>query len=226
MWVSKYNAESLFIILQSLLLLVMVVAVTNLTEDKKELKREIKAVKSNNDRLLQINSVLNNELKDVKVKVLELQEENRQINSRVQQLQQSNKDLQNEVHRLKQKNNELRRKLSMEGSKASPLPSRGSHEVGKTFYMNSTAYTAYCRGCSGKTKWGELDLRANPNLKVIAVDPNIIPLGTKVYVEGYGYAIAADTGGAIRGHKIDIFMPSRQQALQWGRRIVRVTILN
>ena len=47
---------------------------------------------------------------------------------------------------------------------------------------------------------------------MIAVDPNVIPLGSKVYVEGYGEAIAADTGGAIKGNKIDVHVPSKSQA--------------
>ncbi|MEN8905161.1 MAG: 3D domain-containing protein [Clostridiales bacterium] len=65
----------------------------------------------------------------------------------------------------------------------------------------------------------------------IAVDPNIIPLGSKVYVEGigtntdYGYAIAADTGGAIRGNKIDLCFDSRSEAINWGCRSVKVYIL-
>ena len=48
------------------------------------------------------------------------------------------------------------------------------------------------------------------------MDPRVIPLGTKVYVEGYGYAIAADTGGAIKGNKIDVFFSSKQNAYQLG----------
>lgn len=91
--------------------------------------------------------------------------------------------------------------------------------------MNATAYTAYCEGCSGTTAIG-IDLRSNPNQKVIAVDPNIIPLGSKVWVEGYGEAIAADTGGAIKGNKIDVFIPTQQQALEWGRKQVKVRIYN
>ncbi|MGN1402055.1 MAG: LysM peptidoglycan-binding domain-containing protein [Bacillus sp. (in: firmicutes)] len=94
----------------------------------------------------------------------------------------------------------------------------------KTIEMTATAYTAYCSGCSGVTASG-MDLRANPDAKVIAVDPSVIPLGTKVYVEGYGYAVAADTGGAIKGNKIDVFTPSKDDALQWGRRTVEVQIL-
>ncbi|WP_090767897.1 G5 and 3D domain-containing protein [Bacillus sp. OK048] len=101
--------------------------------------------------------------------------------------------------------------------------SRGA-ETGTEFYVNTTAYTAYCNGCSGRTASG-LDLRANPNAKVIAVDPRVIPLGTKVYVEGYGYAIAADTGGAIKGHKIDVFFPTKTEAFRWGVRKVKIKIL-
>jgi uncharacterized protein YabE (DUF348 family) len=101
--------------------------------------------------------------------------------------------------------------------------SRGA-ETGTEFYVNTTAYTAYCNGCSGRTATG-FDLRANPSAKVIAVDPNVIPLGTKVYVEGYGYAVAADTGGAINGHKIDVFFPTKAEAFRWGVRKVKVKIL-
>lgn len=101
--------------------------------------------------------------------------------------------------------------------------SRGA-ETGTEFYVNTTAYTAYCNGCSGRTATG-LDLRANPGAKVIAVDPSIIPLGTKVYVEGYGYAVAADTGGAIKGHKIDVFFPTKAEAFRWGVRKVKIKIL-
>lgn len=96
---------------------------------------------------------------------------------------------------------------------------------GQTMSMSATAYTAYCNGCSGITANGT-DLRSNPNQKVIAVDPKVIPLGTRVYVEGYGEAIAADTGGAIKGNKIDVFIPTKDEALNWGRRTVQVTILN
>lgn len=97
-------------------------------------------------------------------------------------------------------------------------------EQGKTMTVEATAYTAYCNGCSGVTYTG-IDLRANPNQKVIAVDPNVIPLGSKVYVEGYGEAIAGDIGGLIKGNRIDVFIPSKSDAYEWGRRTVEITIL-
>lgn len=91
--------------------------------------------------------------------------------------------------------------------------------------VEATAYTAYCKGCSGITKTG-INLRSNPKLKVIAVDPKVIPLGSKVWVEGYGEAIAGDTGGAIKGNKIDVFIPSKTDAYTWGRKQVKIKVYN
>ncbi|OQP04375.1 hypothetical protein B1690_15820 [Geobacillus sp. 46C-IIa] len=110
-------------------------------------------------------------------------------------------------------------------TKTSDRPSsRGSDHAAKEFYVTATAYTAYCAGCSGVTSTG-INLRQNPSAKVIAVDPSIIPLGSKVYVEGYGYAIAADTGSSIRGYKIDVFFPERSDAFRWGRKRVKIRVL-
>jgi len=95
---------------------------------------------------------------------------------------------------------------------------------GETISVEATAYTADCNGCSGVTATG-VDLNQDPNAKVIAVDPNVIPLGSEVYVEGYGYATAADTGGAINGNKIDLHVPSQDEAVSFGRQQVNVTIV-
>ena len=100
----------------------------------------------------------------------------------------------------------------------------GAEPDGKEFYVESTAYTPYCAGCSGVTATG-INVRANTGIKVVAVDPSVIPLGSKVWVEGYGYAIAGDTGGAIKGHKIDILVHSKAEAYKWGRKKVRIKVL-
>lgn len=60
---------------------------------------------------------------------------------------------------------------------------------------------------------------------VAAVDPTVIPLGTRLYVEGYGEAIAADIGGAIKGYRIDLCFDTYEEAIQWGRKTVKVYIL-
>jgi 3D (Asp-Asp-Asp) domain-containing protein len=96
--------------------------------------------------------------------------------------------------------------------------------AGKEITVESTAYTANCTGCSGVTKMG-IDLEKYPDAKVIAVDPDQIPLGSIVEVEGYGTAIAADIGGDIDHNRIDVFIPSQQDALNWGRKDVTVRVI-
>ncbi len=104
-------------------------------------------------------------------------------------------------------------------------PSRANAaNIVQEFTVSASAYTASCRGCSGITRTG-LNLKKNPGLKVIAVDPRVIKLGTKVYVEGYGYAVAGDIGSAIKGKKIDVFIPTKSAALRWGRKNVKIKIL-
>ncbi|PWA10073.1 hypothetical protein DCC39_11810 [Pueribacillus theae] len=93
----------------------------------------------------------------------------------------------------------------------------------KTMTVKATAYTASCKGCSGITATG-INLKKNPNAKVISVDPKQIPLGSKVWVEGYGEAIAGDTGGAMKGNKIDLHMPTKKKALNWGVRTVKIKV--
>lgn len=97
--------------------------------------------------------------------------------------------------------------------------------VGQTFIMESTAYSsdpADALGGGTVTATGQ-NLLTNP--MAVAVDPNVIPLGTRLYVEGYGEAIASDTGGAIKGNIVDVHFSTYEQCIQWGRRQVKVTIL-
>jgi 3D (Asp-Asp-Asp) domain-containing protein len=65
-----------------------------------------------------------------------------------------------------------------------------------------------------------------PSVGIVAVDPRVIPLGTRLYVDGYGYATAMDVGGKIKGKRIDVFMETKEEALQWGRRQVQVFVLH
>lgn len=101
--------------------------------------------------------------------------------------------------------------------------SSSSSSSGKTMTMEATAYGPDCVGCSGTSATG-MDLTGGG--KVIAVDPSVIPLGSKVKVEGYGVAIAGDTGGDIQGNRIDVLYPSESEAGSWGRRTVEVEVLD
>ncbi|WP_227935133.1 LysM peptidoglycan-binding domain-containing protein [Alkalihalobacillus deserti] len=112
---------------------------------------------------------------------------------------------------------------SQQQEPATEVAEPSKEAVTQELTMSATAYTASCSGCSGVTATG-INLINNPNKKVISVDPSVIPLGSKVYVEGYGHAIAGDTGGAIVGNKIDLFIPNKQDANNWGVRDVKVTV--
>lgn len=87
--------------------------------------------------------------------------------------------------------------------------------------MVATAYTADCSGCSGVTASGR-----PAGHGIVAVDPSVIPLGSHLYIPGYGSAMAGDTGGAIHGNRIDLGFNSNADALQFGRRSVTVYVLH
>lgn len=92
-----------------------------------------------------------------------------------------------------------------------------SYVASSALQMLATAYTAGCAGCSGVTASG---YRAGHG--IVAVDPSVIPLGTHLFIPGYGAAIAGDTGGAIRGNRIDLGFNSLNDALRFGRRAITV----
>ena len=94
------------------------------------------------------------------------------------------------------------------------------HVAGNAVQMIATAYVAGCYGCSGITALG---LPAGHG--IVAVDPRFIPLGTKLYVPGYGRAVAGDTGGAIKGRRIDLGFSSLAAARAFGRRTIMVYVL-
>ncbi len=105
-------------------------------------------------------------------------------------------------------------------SRGTSTPSR----AGKAITMVSTGYDG-CYACN-KPYYGAPSYIGLPLARgIVAVDPNVIPMGTRLYVEGYGNAIAADQGNAINGNRIDLFFDSHQQASKWGIKTVKVTIL-
>lgn len=97
----------------------------------------------------------------------------------------------------------------------------GLRSYSQMLYMEASAYLPYDGGGAGYTALG-----IPARYGVVAVDPDIIPLGTRVYIPGYGEAIAADTGGAINGYMIDLCMEDYTQAIAFGRRGVEVYILD
>jgi uncharacterized protein YabE (DUF348 family) len=106
--------------------------------------------------------------------------------------------------------------------------SRGGEPVpyGKVFRAKATAYWAVNGVGKTYTASGRLAVRNIEGYSTIAVDPSVIPYGTRLFVENYGFAIAADTGTAITGNIIDVYFNTRQEALNWAVKYVNVYILN
>lgn len=103
--------------------------------------------------------------------------------------------------------------------------SSGSGTAGNLSYKKKMVMEATAYAGDGITATGTKPVRNPSGYSTIAVDPRVIPLGTKVYIEGYGYAIAADTGGAIKNNIIDLFLNSESECRSWGRRNVTLYIL-
>ncbi|MFK4467978.1 cell wall-binding protein EntB [Bacillus sp. RC252] len=116
-----------------------------------------------------------------------------------------------------------------EATKTQEVSKNNTQSAKRELTVVATAYTADpsengTYGGRVLTAMGH-DLTANPNMRIIAVDPKVIPLGSKVWVEGYGEAIAGDTGSAIKGNRIDVLMGSKSKAMNWGRQTVKVKVL-
>lgn len=101
-----------------------------------------------------------------------------------------------------------------------------SKPSGKTLTVKATAYWAFNGVNNSYTASGRKAVRNPSGYSTIAVDPRVIPLGTKLHVAGYGNAIAADKGSSVKGNYIDVFFNTRQEAIRWGVRYLKVTILD
>ena len=102
--------------------------------------------------------------------------------------------------------------------------SRSGYRGKRILEMEATAYDIGPKS-TGKWSDGLTATGKKATYGIVAVDPKVIPLGTKLFVEGYGYAVAEDVGGAIKGLRIDLLFESRKEALKFGRRKVKVYIL-
>jgi cystine transport system substrate-binding protein len=95
-----------------------------------------------------------------------------------------------------------------------PVPQAAPSSGGRTLTVSATAYSLPGHTATGlPVGWG-----------VVAVDPSVIPLGTRMTIPGYGEGVAADTGGSVVGNTIDLWFPTLAQADQWGRRTVTITL--
>lgn len=172
-----------------------------------------------------------------------------QLQDEITELQKNNKNLQSEIKRLdvndngiiikmsdieEDMNNQIKSlapkveqappvKDSVVNAKVNTPKSKDERLSGRGEPLGTFEATAYTDDVASQGKWvGQTATGRDPAVGVIAVDPNIIPLNTKLHVEGYGDCVAGDTGGAIKGKRIDIFLNSSNECKKWGRQQVKV----
>jgi 3D (Asp-Asp-Asp) domain-containing protein len=194
-------------------------------KDKKEIDRQEKVIEEEQQKLAKQQQDLNQNLQKRQEKIAALQEKNNQINQQMAAAEQEKAGIEAQIKAaqekiLREQQAAAARAAASAATPGTPVAAPGK---GEEMYVTATAYTPYD---SGAITAAGYNIQANPNMKLIAVDPTVIPLGKKVWVEGYGVAIAGDTGGAIIGHKIDVLLPTKADALSWGRRTVKIIVLD
>jgi 3D (Asp-Asp-Asp) domain-containing protein len=194
-------------------------------EDLKQIEIAKKEIDSEQQKLMEAQSVLAKQEADLSKNLQKRQITLTAMQQKYSQIDQEMGLVENQLKAAQEKIRQ-EQEAARQATLASSSPSGTTAQpVGKGEEMYVTA-TAYSPQSSGATTTLGYNIKANPNMKLIAVDPSVIPLGKKVWVEGYGVAIAGDTGGAIKGHIIDVLMPTNSAALSWGRKTVKIVILN
>lgn len=193
--------------------------------DKKEIAKKEEELTAERKKLAASQEELQVKLQTKQEAIAALQEKYKNINQDLLQAKQAKSSLESQISSIQEN---IRKERAAAKARVlveqRTVVSAPQPESGTELYMNATAYSY--QDTKGHITSLGYDIRKNPNMKLIAVDPNVIPLGSKVWVEGYGIAIAGDTGGAIKGHRIDILMPSHKAAVSFGRRTVKIKVLN
>lgn len=206
----------------------------------KELQDDILKVNEKYNDVLITNEELQLEYSTLQVNLVESKDMLNKASATIEQASTENKKLQKDIETLVKQNSILKDKME-QVSNSSTSVSRSQVYTGKktasatpkanSISMTATYYTAYCNGCTGKTATGDNvknTIYSKTGHRVIAVDPKVIPLRSLVEVTTPNetfIAVASDTGGAIKGRKIDILVSSKKTALSKGVDQVQIRIL-
>jgi len=195
--------------------------------DKKEIAKKEEELVSERKKLAASQEELQAKLASKQEVMTALQEKYKNINQDLLQAKKTKSSLESQINTIQEnirKERAAAKARILDEQRTIVSAPQAPSASGTEIYMNATAYSY--QDTKGHVTSLGYDIRKNPNMKLIAVDPNVVPLGSKVWVEGYGVAIAGDTGGAIKGHRIDILMPSHKAAVSFGRRTVKIKVLN
>lgn len=166
-------------------------------------------------------AVLDSQMSDLKKKIADGQSEMKQLADREQQAKameeaQKQQQASNQKQQVQQTSTK-----TVDNSEAATSADNVSGS--KTLTMSATAYSTEANGMGTYSATG-INLKQHPSC--VAVDPSVIPLGSIIWVSGYGVSVAGDTGTAIKGNVIDLHFSTVAQSMAWGRRTVTVKILN
>lgn len=192
------------------------------------IQQKEESIKKLNSRV----SKLTSEKESIKEKLSEVERNYEGVKKDKDSLDKSLNSLKEDIEKIDQEKKELQQKLKREEEKnkikkTTTSRSKGiAKNTGGSYRdFQATAYCG-CRRCNGK--WTGSPTASGTKMvagRTIAVDPRIIPLGSKVQVEGMGTYIAEDTGSAIKGNIIDIFFNNHSEALKFGRRKIKLKVL-
>lgn len=170
-------------------------------------------------------AVLDSQMSDLKKKIADGQSEMKQLADREQQAkameEAQKKAAEEEAQKQKQQQVQQTSTKTVDNSEAATSADNVSGS--KTLTMSATAYSTEANGMGTYSATG-INLKQHPSC--VAVDPSVIPLGSIIWVSGYGVSVAGDTGTAIKGNVIDLHFSTVAQSMAWGRRTVTVKILN
>ena len=170
-------------------------------------------------------AVLDSQMSDLKKKIADGQSEMKQLADREQQAkameEAQRKAAEEEAQKQKQQQVQQTSTKTVDNSEAATSADNVSGS--KTLTMSATAYSTEANGMGTYSATG-INLKQHPSC--VAVDPSVIPLGSIIWVSGYGVSVAGDTGTAIKGNVIDLHFATVAQSMAWGRRTVTVKILN
>lgn len=170
-------------------------------------------------------AVLDSQMSDLKKKIADGQSEMKQLADREQQakaMEEAQKKAAEEESQ-KQKQQQVQQTSTKTVDNSEAATSADNVSGSKTLTMSATAYSTEANGMGTYSATG-INLKQHPSC--VAVDPSVIPLGSIIWVSGYGVSVAGDTGTAIKGNIIDLHFATVAQSMAWGRRTVTVKILN
>jgi 3D (Asp-Asp-Asp) domain-containing protein len=197
---------------------------SKIEDDKKEIDSQERVIEEEQKSLAKQQDDLAQNMQKRQDTLSSLQDKMNQIDQQIQVTQDQKANIESQIQAAQEKIRQ--EQAAAAASKAASSTQSGNDQPagsGQEMYVTATAYNP--EDNAFMTTLG-YNIKANPNMKLIAVDPSVIPLGKKVWVEGYGVAIAGDTGGAIKGHRIDVLMPTKADALAYGRKAVKIVILD